>query len=128
MKKILLPLLVTIILFSCNSKKNIPDVSSIKVNIETKRFEQDFFAIDTVNVAESIKMILQKYPHFTPDFVENILGLDMDSLLILILKHHLARKAIYLQRMVLESVFNFILEVIIHFIKAGKGRSNILLT
>lgn len=82
MKKILLPLLVTIILFSCNSKKNIPDVSSIKVNIETKRFEQDFFAIDTVNVAESIKMILQKYPHFTPDFVENILGLDMDSLLI----------------------------------------------
>ncbi len=26
--------------------------------------------------------LLQKYPKFTPDFVENILGLDMDSLLI----------------------------------------------
>ena len=29
-----------------------------------------------------MKAILQKYPHFTPDFVESILGLDLDSLLV----------------------------------------------
>ena len=50
--------------------------------METRRFEQDFFAMDTTNVAASITTILKKYPAFTPDFIENILGLDMDSFLI----------------------------------------------
>ncbi len=82
MYKISILVFSTIILFSCKSNKNIPDVSNIKVNLESKRFEQDFFAIDTNNVAASLQQILKKYPRFTPDFVENILGLDMDSLLI----------------------------------------------
>ncbi len=57
-------------------------MSGVKVELNIKRFEQDFFAIDTANVAASMQQILKKYPRFTPDFVENILGLDMDSLLI----------------------------------------------
>lgn len=81
MKKVVI-LVSTVILFSCNTHKNIPDVSSIKVNLETRRFEQDFFSMDTTKVAESIKSVLVKYPRFTPDFIQNILGLDMDSLLI----------------------------------------------
>lgn len=83
MKKYLTLVFSAIVFFSCNNYKNIPDVSSIKIDLETKRFEQDFFAMDTTKVAESIKIILQKYPGFTPDFVFNILGLDLDSLLIL---------------------------------------------
>lgn len=81
MKKILIPILIAFVLFSCN-RKNIPDVSSIKINLKTKRFEQDFFAMDTTKVAESMKIVLQKYPGFLPDFVANILGLDLDSLLV----------------------------------------------
>ncbi|HEV2832393.1 MAG TPA: hypothetical protein VGW31_10485 [Hanamia sp.] len=82
MKKFLFPIFSAIVFLSCSSNKNIPDVSAIKINIETKRFEQDFFAMDTTKVAESFKNILQKYPGFTPDFTYNILGLDLDSLLI----------------------------------------------
>jgi hypothetical protein len=82
MKKFLFLVFSIAFLFSCSSKKNIPDVSSIKIKLETERFDQDFFAIDTNKIAESMKAILQKYPHFTPDFVESILGLDLDSLLI----------------------------------------------
>jgi hypothetical protein len=82
MKKLLIPLSCIVICYSCKSNKNIPDVSNIKVNLETKRFEQDFFSIDTLNIASSFNNLLKKYPGFTPDFVENILGLDMDSLLI----------------------------------------------
>jgi hypothetical protein len=82
MKKLLVALSCFIFCFSCRSNKNIPDVSSIKVNLETKRYEQDFFAIDTMNIASSMNSLLKKYPKFTPDFIENILGLDMDSLLI----------------------------------------------
>ena len=82
MKRFLFPIFSVLIFLSCDSHKNIPDVSAIKINIETKRFEQDFFAMDTTKVAESFKNILQKYPGFTPDFIYNILGLDVDSLLI----------------------------------------------
>lgn len=81
MKKILLACCV-IILVSCNGNKNIPDVSGIQVNLETKRYEQDFFSMDTMNVASSMGALLKKYPRFTPDFVVNILGLDIDSLLL----------------------------------------------
>ncbi len=82
MRKFFIPFLAFFILVSCNSNKNIPDVSSIKINIETKRFEQDFFAMDTTKVSESMKSILQKYPDFLPAFTANILGLELDSLLI----------------------------------------------
>lgn len=82
MRKLLIPLFTAVIFFSCQSNKNIPDVSSVKINLETRRFEQDLFAIDTTKVAESMKLILQKYPEFLPDFTGNILGLDLDSLLI----------------------------------------------
>lgn len=57
-------------------------MSGIQVNLKTKRYEQDFFSMDTMNIAASMSDLLKKYPKFTPDFVENILGLDMDSLLI----------------------------------------------
>jgi hypothetical protein len=67
---------------SCKGNRNIPDVSEIHVQLETKRYEQDFFAMDTMDVAASMSNLLKKYPRFTPDFVENILGLDMDSLLV----------------------------------------------
>ena len=82
MYKIFVPVFSALIFFSCKSDKNIPDVSGIKVNLESRRFEQDFFAIDTNNVAGSMQQILKKYPRFTPDFISNILGLDLDSLLI----------------------------------------------
>jgi hypothetical protein len=82
MRRCLIPLFVAIIFVSCKSNNNIPDVSSIKINLETKRFEQDFFAMDTTKVAKSMKSVLQKYPDFLPLYTANILGLDLDSLLI----------------------------------------------
>ncbi len=81
MRNFLILLIIASILFSCHNK-NIPDVSSIKINVETRRFEQDFFAMDTNKVAESLKTILQRYPDFLPQFTGNILGLDLDSLLV----------------------------------------------
>ena len=82
MKKILAVACLSIFFVSCKNNKNIPDVSGIKVNLETRRYEQDFFSMDTTNVAASVSNLLKKYPSFTPDFIQNILGLDIDSLLI----------------------------------------------
>ena len=69
------------VFFSCNSGSKAPDVSSIKVELVTKRFEQDFFAMDTANIGVSLQKVIQKYPGFTGDFIYNILGLDLDSVL-----------------------------------------------
>lgn len=81
MKKIVLYFTVFALACSCNRGSKAPDVSGIKVHLETQRFERDFFAIDTNQVAASLQALLKKYPDFLPDFTYNILGLDLDSLL-----------------------------------------------
>ena len=81
MRNSFLPLIVFFALFSCNNNTRPPDVSSIKVELVTKRFEQDFFAMDTANIGASLEKILQKYPGFTGDFIYNILGLNLDSMI-----------------------------------------------
>ena len=82
MRKLLISLIIVGFLISCNNNNNIPDVSSIKVKLDTKRFEKDFFEMDTNMVAQSMKSLLQKYPDFLPAFTANMLGLDLDSLLV----------------------------------------------
>lgn len=62
---------------ACTGNKKIPDVSHIKVNLNVQRFEQDFFAIDTNNIAAGILRLQQKYPVFLPDFMQHILGLSL---------------------------------------------------
>lgn len=81
-KLFFLGIVVVSMLFSCKGKKDVPNVSGIKINIELNRFDQDFFAIDTNQVTASMTKIIAKYPKFTPDFVYNILGLDLNKLVI----------------------------------------------
>jgi len=61
------------LLFACSSKKT-PDVSSIKVDLQVKRFERDFFAADTNNTAASLNNLSIKYPAFLRYFIGNILS------------------------------------------------------
>lgn len=56
-------------------RRDIPDVSNIKVDLQVQRFEKDFFAIDTTKSDESLQQLHQKYPTFTQDFLFNILAL-----------------------------------------------------
>ncbi len=66
--------IICLLLLSCNNK-NVPDVSSIKLEVTIKRFEQDFFRIDTNHVAASFDKLNKKYPTFLPDYLYRILGL-----------------------------------------------------
>ena len=47
MKNIILVLALPLFLASCGSGDKTPDVSNIKVDLQTLRFEKDFFAMDT---------------------------------------------------------------------------------
>ncbi|MFI5187869.1 MAG: hypothetical protein ACHQF0_14150 [Chitinophagales bacterium] len=82
MKKILVVLSLSILLFNCNNKSRIPDVSGIKVNLEVRRFENDLFLIDTNEVSKELYPLQQTYPSFTPVFFGGVLGLP-DSAAIL---------------------------------------------
>ena len=74
MKNQVLVLLLMLGLMACKQGKRIPDVGNIKVNLTTERFEQDFFAVDTLQFEASMNALNKKYPGFTTDFMFNILG------------------------------------------------------
>lgn len=78
MKKIgiLYILLATV---ACTNKKNAPDVSSIKIDIQTTRFEKDFFALDTTHLDLCLQKLYEKNKGFSQDFFFNILGTPPDS-------------------------------------------------
>ncbi len=63
-------------LFSCGKDKNIPDVSGVAVDFDIHRFEQDFFALDTTNLEESIAQLYQKHPQFSELFFKSVLPLN----------------------------------------------------
>ncbi|NII24953.1 hypothetical protein HB364_07680 [Pseudoflavitalea sp. X16] len=61
-------------LLACRDKDT-PDVSDIKVDLTTHRFDQDFFAVDTSRLMASLQQLAQKYPWFITDYSQGILGL-----------------------------------------------------
>jgi hypothetical protein len=76
MKKVVSILLIMVVLFACNNKSSIPDVSGIKVDIKLERFEKSFFAIDTNNIEQGLTKTHGEFPDFYPDFMQNILGVS----------------------------------------------------
>lgn len=68
-------LLIAFFISSCGEKKNIPDVSGIKVQVDIKRFDQDFFTADTTQMEEHLNELQKKYPAFLTDFLYNILAI-----------------------------------------------------
>ncbi|MGI8951833.1 MAG: hypothetical protein ACR2FN_09650 [Chitinophagaceae bacterium] len=69
-------LLFVFLFVSCSNKKNTPDVSEIKVQLNVQRFDEDFFAIDTNNISSSLDNLQKKYPLFINDFLYNIMALQ----------------------------------------------------
>lgn len=60
---------------ACQSewKEPVPDVSSIEVPLEIRRFEKDLFALDTNNWNEQLANLEAQYPEFGSLFFERIL-------------------------------------------------------
>ncbi len=68
--------LLLCLLSACGDKKNIPDVSKIKIDIPLQRFDKDFFSIDTTNTAAALTTLEEKYGSFMKDYLYNILGVS----------------------------------------------------
>jgi len=57
---------------ACKNKRNIPDVSNINVHLEVKRFDNDFFKMDTSRIALGLDSLSAAYPMFLKDYLYNI--------------------------------------------------------
>ena len=72
-------LVVILFIFSCTSGPKTPDVSDIKVELTTKRFENDFFSLDKYTDIQQVESLIKKYPIFASDFFNTILNIDIAS-------------------------------------------------
>jgi hypothetical protein len=75
MLKIFCAALITISFFSCKSK-NTPDISSVKIDLTTKRFEKDLFTADTANILPQLDKLIAGYPGFGENFMARVLAVD----------------------------------------------------
>ena len=71
-------LAIIVLITACNTGKNKPDVSHIKVDITIERFEKLFFSIDTNNIPAGLEKVVAQSGFYT-DFMENILQVPSDS-------------------------------------------------
>lgn len=58
---------------SCNNNPKKPDVSKIKIDISTRRFEKDLFSLDTNKITAQLDPLIAKYPAFGENFLYEIL-------------------------------------------------------
>lgn len=76
MRVAILSVLLSTILFSCNSHEKIPDVSNIKINLTTDRFERHLFDTTSNNLFAYIRKLQSNDPSFTSAYLSNILNVD----------------------------------------------------
>ena len=62
-------------LCSCNnSGEKIPDVSNIKISLQTSRFDIDFSAIDTNHIGQGLQQLYAKYPGFLNYYLDTFMA------------------------------------------------------
>ncbi len=69
--------LVTLLLNSCNTGERQPDVSGIKINLQTQRLDIDMAAIDTNNIAAGLKQLSARYPDFLDFYLDTLMGFEI---------------------------------------------------
>jgi hypothetical protein len=74
--KYIITLFTFLSLVACSNSKKTPDVSKIKVELTTQRFEKDFFALDTNHLDAGMQQLYVKYQQFYVDFLQNVLASD----------------------------------------------------
>ena len=63
-------------LFSCNTGDKIPDVSDIKINLTTDRFEKNLFDTSAPSLTAYLQRLESNNPSFTSTYLKTILNAD----------------------------------------------------
>jgi hypothetical protein len=65
-----------VFLFSCNNNDNNPDVSNIKINLKTVRFEKKLFDTSASSLLSYLQRLESSDPSFTATYLRKILNAD----------------------------------------------------
>ena len=66
----------TAFLSACRSGEAVPDVSDLAAQTVVRRFDQDFFALDTNNLPQGLQRLQQQYPQFMTQYLGFVLGIN----------------------------------------------------
>lgn len=72
--RIITYILALCLFFSCRTSEHKPDVSNIKIELSCKRFEKDFFSLDTNQMEKGIQGLYALYPSFAENYFSTILN------------------------------------------------------
>lgn len=63
----------------CNNDEKAPDVSNIKVRLQTQRFDRDLIKIDTNNISAGLAILKSKYPDFLDFFLNTLMEFKLNG-------------------------------------------------
>jgi len=72
-------LLFTLSFTACNDGPKAPDVSNIKVSLESRRFDKDLASLDTAHLAAGLQQLRSKYPDFLDFYLDTLMGLGLQG-------------------------------------------------
>ncbi|MFT3675937.1 MAG: hypothetical protein QM781_08580 [Chitinophagaceae bacterium] len=88
-RTIYLSLLIAVtLIFSCKQKEKAPDVSGIQVSVTEKRFDRDFFSLDTNQLMQGLQQLQAGYPQFLPMYFQAVIGSAEPEEIKLFLQHY----------------------------------------
>src|SRR6185369_11054126 len=76
MNAIVIAILLSSFLFSCNNHKDIPDVSNIKIGLSTERFERKLFDTTAQDLFSYLLHLQNAEPSFATTWLDTILNVD----------------------------------------------------
>src|ERR1700733_7259695 len=62
-----------------NSGEKTPDVSGIKISLQTSRFDLDFSSIDTNHIGEGLQKLYTKYPDFLNYYLDSFMTFGINK-------------------------------------------------
>jgi hypothetical protein len=69
---------VMLLLGSCNNgAPKTPDVSNVKIDLQTERFDKDLYALDTNNIGGGLAKLKVKYPDFLNYFLDTLMAYEI---------------------------------------------------
>jgi len=69
-------IIICYVFSGCKNLNKTPDVSDIKIELSTQRFEKEFFELDSLQFQMQLDKLIARYPSFGENFISTILNTD----------------------------------------------------
>lgn len=72
-------LLLTVVSACNNEDKSLPDVSGIKIDLNSRRLDADMVKMDTAHLAQSLQQLAVRYPDFINFYLDTLMGFGING-------------------------------------------------